>query len=132
MISKLYILVVVFIIVFFTSCEKVEEYSIVPELKYKDFYLTPGEPGASIATGNLVLSFIDGDGDIGNYPPPALKGKYVKVKYVTQLPMHYPAFVFFCNLPQYVKEPYMRYLENKLRDKFEFTGTPVQIFMRKK
>ncbi len=69
---------------------------------------------------------------IGNYPPPALKGKYVKVKYVTQLPMHYPAFVFFCNLPQYVKEPYMRYLENKLRDKFEFTGTPVQIFMRKK
>ena len=69
---------------------------------------------------------------IAHYPPPALKGKYVKVKYVTQLPIHYPSFVFFCNLPQYVKEPYKRYLENKLRDKFDFTGTPVQIYMRKK
>ncbi|MDX9694553.1 MAG: ribosome biogenesis GTPase Der [Bacteroidales bacterium] len=69
---------------------------------------------------------------IANYPPPALKGKYVKVKYVTQLPLHYPAFVFFCNLPQYVKDPYKRYLENKLRERFDFAGTPVQIFMRKK
>ncbi len=69
---------------------------------------------------------------IANYPPPALKGKYVKVKYVTQLPLHYPAFVFFCNLPQYVKDPYKRYLENKLREKFDFAGTPIQIFMRKK
>ena len=69
---------------------------------------------------------------IANYPPPALKGKYVKVKYVTQLPTHFPAFVFFCNLPQYVKDPYKRYLENKLRDKFDFSGTPIQIYMRKK
>jgi GTP-binding protein len=65
-------------------------------------------------------------------PPPALKGKYVKIKYVTQLPIYTPAFAFFCNLPQYVKEPYRRFLENRMREKFDFTGTPVRIFFRKK
>lgn len=69
---------------------------------------------------------------IEKYPPPSVKGKYVKIKYVTQLPMHYPAFAFFCNLPQYVKEPYKRYLENRLREHFNFTGVPVQIYLRKK
>lgn len=69
---------------------------------------------------------------IKNYPPPAVKGKYIKIKYVTQLPTYAPAFVFFCNLPQYVKDTYKRYLENKLREHFNFTGIPVQIFMRKK
>jgi len=66
------------------------------------------------------------------YPPPSNKGKYIKIKYVTQLPTHAPSFAFFCNLPQYVKEPYKRYLENQLREKFNFTGVPIQIFMRKK
>jgi GTP-binding protein len=65
-------------------------------------------------------------------PPPALKSKYVKIKYVTQLPSYTPSFAFFCNLPQYVKEPYKRYIENRLREKFEFTGVPVNIFFRKK
>ncbi len=65
-------------------------------------------------------------------PPPATKGKYVKIKYCTQLPTHYPQFAFFCNLPQYVKEPYKRFLENKLREHFDFTGVPVTIYMRKK
>jgi len=65
-------------------------------------------------------------------PPPALKGKYVKIKYVTQLPTHTPSFAFFCNLPQYVKEPYKRYVENRMREKFEFTGVPLRIFFRKK
>lgn len=69
---------------------------------------------------------------IAGYPPPALKGKHVKIKYVTQLPVYSPAFAFFCNLPQYVKEPYRRYVENRLREKFEFTGVPVRIFFRKK
>jgi GTP-binding protein len=69
---------------------------------------------------------------VKNYPPPALKGKYVKIKYVTQLPIYTPAFAFFCNLPQYVKDPYKRYLENRLREKFNFTGVPVRIFLRKK
>lgn len=65
-------------------------------------------------------------------PPPALKGKYVKIKYVQQLPTHTPSFAFFCNLPQYVKDPYKRFLENKLRDKFNLTGVPINIFFRKK
>jgi GTP-binding protein len=69
---------------------------------------------------------------VKNNPPPALKGKYVKIKYVTQLPIYTPAFAFFCNLPQYVKEPYRRYLENRMREKFEFTGVPIRIFFRKK
>ena len=65
-------------------------------------------------------------------PPPAWKGKYVKIKYITQLPTRFPAFAFFCNLPQYVKEPYKRFLENKLREHFDLQGCPVQIFMRAK
>jgi len=70
---------------------------------------------------------------IENYPPPALKGKYIKIKYVTQLPnTQIPTFLFFANLPQYVKDPYRRFLENKLRAKYEFTGTPIQIFIRQK
>ncbi|GHV43230.1 GTPase Der [Bacteroidia bacterium] len=70
---------------------------------------------------------------IENYPPPALKGKYIKIKYVTQLPeTQIPAFVFFANLPQYIKEPYRRFLENKLRETWNFSGTPVQIFFRQK
>ncbi len=64
--------------------------------------------------------------------PPAVKGKYIRIKYVTQLPTSSPQFAFYCNLPQYVKEPYKRYLENKLREKYNFTGVPVQIYMRKK
>jgi GTPase len=64
--------------------------------------------------------------------PPSVKGKHVKIKYVTQLRTRSPAFAFFCNLPQYVKDPYMRYLENKIREKWNFTGVPIKIFMRKK
>ena len=70
---------------------------------------------------------------IENYPPPAWKGKYIKIKYVTQLPnTQIPTFVFFANLPQYVKEPYRRFLENKLRSWWNFSGTPVNIFIRQK
>ncbi len=64
--------------------------------------------------------------------PPAVKGKFIKIKYVTQLPSHAPAFAFFCNLPQYIKDPYRRYLENQLRKNFKFTGVPLHIFFRKK
>lgn len=69
---------------------------------------------------------------IEHTPPPAYKGKYVKIKYITQLPTAYPQFAFFCNLPQYVREPYKRFLENKLRENFDYTGVPVTIYMRKK
>ena len=69
---------------------------------------------------------------ISAYPPPSIKGKYVKIKFITQLPTHHPQFAFFCNLPQYVKEPYKRFLENKIRENFDFKGVPITIFMRKK
>lgn len=69
---------------------------------------------------------------IENYPPPAVKGKYLKIKYITQIKLAYPAFAFFCNLPQYFKEPYRRFLENKLRENFDFKGVPITIFFRQK
>lgn len=69
---------------------------------------------------------------IEKFPPPSSKGKYVKIKFCTQLPTGHPQFAFFCNLPQYVKDPYKRFLENKIREKFTFEGIPIQIFFRKK
>jgi GTP-binding protein len=69
---------------------------------------------------------------IDSNPPPATKGKYIKIKYVTQLPTKTPEFVFFCNLPQYVKDPYKRFLENKIRSKWNFSGATVNIYFRKK
>lgn len=66
------------------------------------------------------------------YSPPTHKGKLIRIKYVTQLPSKTPAFAFFANLPQYIKEPYRRYLENQLRDNFNFTGVPIQIYFRQK
>lgn len=75
---------------------------------------------------NYLLQVIAGN------PPPAIKGKHIKVKYVTQLPTHAPSFAIFCNLPQYIKEPYKRFVENKLRQEFDLTGVPIQVFFRKK
>jgi len=69
---------------------------------------------------------------IENTPPPALKGKYIKIKYCTQLPTVTPQFAFFCNLPQYVKEPYKRFIENQLRKNFDFTGVPIEVYFRQK
>jgi GTP-binding protein len=69
---------------------------------------------------------------IQHTPPPANKGKYIKIKFVQQLPTHAPAFAFFCNLPQYLTESYKRFLENKIRDIFNFQGVPIKIFFRKK
>jgi len=74
----------------------------------------------------IMLKFIEEN------PPPASKGKHIKIKFATQLPTLAPSFAFFANLPQYIKDPYKRYLENKLRENFVFTGVPVQIFFRKK
>jgi GTP-binding protein len=82
-----------------------------------------------IPTGELNEIMLEA---IENYPPPANKGKYVKIKYVTQLPTPTPVFAFFANLPQYIKEPYKRYLENKLRENFDFTGVPLALVFREK
>lgn len=71
--------------------------------------------------------------DIDAYPPPSNKGKYIKIKYITMLKgAQVPTFIFFCNLPQWVKEPYRRYLENKIREHWTYTGTPINVFMREK
>lgn len=75
---------------------------------------------------DVLLPIIDSN------PPPSLKGKYVKIKYVQQLPTHAPAFAFFCNLPQYIPDSYKRFLENRLRDMYNFEGVPVRIYFRKK
>lgn len=75
---------------------------------------------------NTMLPIIEGN------PPPAIKGKYVRIKFCTQLPTRTPSFAFFANMPQYVKEPYKRFLENKLRDEFDLKGVPIQVFIRKK
>ena len=75
---------------------------------------------------DVMLPFIEQN------PPPATKGKYIRIKFCTQLPTKTPTFAFFANLPQYIKEPYKRYIENKLRESFNFSGVPIQIFFRKK
>ena len=82
---------------------------------------------ATSALNDYLLPIIE------NYPPPAWKGKYIKIKYITQLPAgQVPSFVFFCNLPQWIKEPYKRFLENKIRENWNFTGTPINVFIREK
>jgi GTPase len=70
--------------------------------------------------------------EIAHYPPPAIKGKMIQIKYITQVAAKTPTFAFFCNLPQYIQESYVRFLENRLREKFDFEGTPVRLFFRKK
>lgn len=81
---------------------------------------------ATSKLNDLMLKIIE------NYPPPALKGKYIKIKYCMQLPTPTPQFVFFANLPQYVKDPYKRFLENKLRENYDFSGVPIDIYIREK
>ena len=75
---------------------------------------------------DVMLPFIEQN------PPPALKGKYIRIKYCTQLKVATPTFAFFANLPQYIKDPYKRFIENRLRENFNFSGVPIQIFFRKK
>jgi len=82
-----------------------------------------------IATSKLNEYLLEA---IEAYPPPSLKGKFIQIKYCMQLPSQTPQFAFYCNLPQYVKDPYKRYLENKLREAYNFTGVPISIYMRKK
>lgn len=85
--------------------------------------------GQKISTSKLNNTMLD---FIKQNPPPAVKGKYIKIKYCTQLPNPTPVFAFFANLPQYIKDPYKRFLENKLRENFNFSGVPIDIYFRKK
>jgi GTP-binding protein len=95
--------------------------------KAKEVYETRKKRVPTAKLNEIMLPVIE------RTPPPSNKGKYVKIKYITQLPGgHIPTFVFFCNLPQWVKEPYRRFLENQIRENWDFNGTPIQIFMREK
>jgi GTP-binding protein len=111
-------------IVFISALNKVRIHKVIE--KAMEVYNNRRRKIPTSQLNDVMLKVIE------DYQPPAIKGKYVKIKYVTQLPTHAPSFAFFCNFPQYVKEPYKRYLENKIRQNFEFTGVPIQVFMREK
>jgi GTP-binding protein len=114
-----------FPIVFASALTKQRIFKVLEEAKEVYKARTTRVPTARLNEEMLPL--------IEAYPPPSTKGKYIKIKYCTQLPnTQVPSFVFFANLPQYVKEPYKRFLENKMRDKWHFSGTPINIFIRQK
>jgi len=91
-----------------------------------EVYKNRGQKISTSKLNDVMLPFIEKN------PPPALKGKYIRIKYCTQLPVATPTFAFFANLPQYIKDPYKRFIENKLRENFDLSGVPVQIYFRKK
>ena len=114
-----------FPIVFASALTKQRIFKVLEEAKEVYKARTNRVPTARLNEEMLPL--------IEAYPPPSNKGKYIKIKYCTQLPnTQVPSFVFFANLPQYVKEPYRRFLENKMREKWHFSGTPINIFIRQK
>ena len=93
----------------------------------KEVYVNKKRKVATSKLNEVLLPIID------RTPPPANKGKYIKVKYITQLPnTQVPSFVFFCNLPQWIKEPYKRFIENRIRENWDFSGTPINVFFREK
>ena len=111
-------------IVFTSVTEKQRILTVLDEVAHVADNMTKKIPTSAL--NDVMLE------EIENYPPPAWKGKYIKIKYLTQLPTRTPQFAFFCNLPQWVKDPYKRFLENRLREQFDFTGCPIQIYMRAK
>ena len=114
-----------FPIVFASALTKQRIFKVLEEAKEVYKARTNRVPTARLNEEMLPL--------IEAYPPPSNKGKYIKIKYCTQLPnTQVPSFVFFANLPQYVKEPYRRFLENKMREKWHFSGTPINIYIRQK
>ena len=114
-----------FPIVFASALTKQRIFKVLEEAKEVYRARTTRVPTARLNEEMLPL--------IEAYPPPSTKGKYIKIKYCTQLPnTQVPSFVFFANLPQYVKEPYRRFLENKMREKWHFSGTPINIYIRQK
>ena len=111
-------------IVFTSVTEKQRILTVLDEVAHVADNMTKKIPTSAL--NDVMLE------EIENYPPPAWKGKYIKIKYLTQLPTRTPQFAFFCNLPQWVKDPYKRFLDNRLREHFDFTGCPIQIYMRAK
>jgi len=114
-----------FPIIFASALTKQRIFKVLEEAKEVYKARTTRVPTARLNEEMLPL--------IEAYPPPSTKGKYIKIKYCTQLPnTQVPSFVFFANLPQYVKDPYRRFLENKMREKWHFSGTPINIYIRQK
>lgn len=114
-----------FPIIFASAFTKQRIYKVLEEAK--QVYINRKNRISTARLNEELLPLIEA------YPPPATKGKYIKIKYITQLPnTQIPSFVFFANLPQYVKEPYKRFLENKMREKWDLAGTPINIFIRQK
>lgn len=114
-----------FPIVFTSAITKQRIFKIIETAE--EVYINKKKRISTAKLNDLFLPLIE------NYPPPAYKGKYIKIKYVAQLPQtQVPTFVFFANLPQYIKQPYLRFLENKLRETWDFHGTPILLFPRKK
>ena len=111
-------------VIFISAINKVRIHKVIE--KAMEVYENRKRKISTSVLNEVMLKVIE------DYPPPAVKGKYVKIKYVTQLPTYAPSFAFFCNFPQYVQESYKRYLENQIRQRYDFTGVPIQIFMRKK
>ena len=111
-------------IIFTSVTEKQRILAVLDEIAHVADNMTKKIPTSTL--NDVMLE------EIENYPPPAWKGKYIKIKYLTQLPTRTPQFAFFCNLPQWVKDPYKRFLENRLREHFDFSGCPIQIYMRAK
>ncbi|MCY7351163.1 MAG: ribosome biogenesis GTPase Der [Cytophagaceae bacterium] len=113
-----------FPIVYTSVTEKQRIYQAVE--KILEVYENKNKKIATSKLNDVMLA------EIAATPPPSIKGKYIKIKYITQVPAKSPTFIFFCNLPQYVKEAYQRFLENKLREHFGFEGVPIQVFFRQK
>ncbi|WP_194777246.1 ribosome biogenesis GTPase Der [Pararhodonellum marinum] len=111
--------------IIFTSVETKQRIFQAIELAVK-VYENKNKKIATSKLNDILL------GEIERYPPPAYKGKYIKIKYTTQLPTKNPVFAFFCNLPQYIRAPYTRYLENRIREHFDFEGVPMKIVFKKK
>ncbi len=111
-------------IIFSSVLEKKRIFQVVE--KMLEVYENRSQKISTSKLNDVMLSVIEA------YPPPAWKGKYIKIKYCTQVSTPYPTFIFFCNLPQYIKESYERYLENQLRKNFQLEGTPISVFFRKK
>ena len=114
-----------FPIIFISALTKQRIFKVLETAK--EVYETRNNRVSTNKLNEVMLPLIEA------YPPPAWKGKYIKIKYATQLPgVRTPTFVFFANLPQWIKEPYRRFLENKIRENWNFTGTPINVFVREK
>ena len=111
-------------VIFISALNKQRIYQVLE--KALEVYTNRIQKLSTSALNKIMLPVIE------RYPPPALKGKYIKIKYVTKLPTHTPVIAFFCNLPQYIQPAYQRYLENQLRKNFSLEGVPVQLVFRQK